>query len=278
MSAQQPREPEHAYILGHSERELVRLERQAALFADLTRDILLRAGLGKGMRVLDVGCGVGDVSIIASEIVGPEGTVIGLDPSQAALSVARARAQAKGLDISFVPGTLEAVDITPDIDAVIGRFILLHMTDPGATIAGLVKRLRPGTLVSFIEFDISTSYAQPALPLLHHCIERIAEVYRRSGRSADMGAGLYPAYRAAGLNPGMIGLTRIGNDQDVDGFAFIVESTRSLAPAMAALGIATAEDIDIDTLHDRLIAEAQTGEDPCIFYPRLVGAWARAPE
>lgn len=275
MSNLQPQAQEQAYILGHSERELVRLERQAALFADLTRDILLRAGLKKGMRVLDVGCGVGDVSLIAADIVGPEGAVVGLDPSQAALSVARARAQVKGLDVSFVSGTLETMEIPDDIDAVTGRFLLLHMTDPGATLAGLANRLKPGTLVSFIEFDISTSYAQPALPLLHQSIERISEVYRRSGRTADMGAALYPAYRTAGLTAEMIGLTRISNDQDVDGFAFIVESTRSLMSAMEALGIASAAEIEIDTLHERLINEAQAGDDPSIFYPRLVGAWAR---
>ena len=275
MSTPQPQAQDQAYILGHSERELVRLERQAALFADLTRGILERAGLERGMRVLDVGCGVGDVSLIAADIVGPDGAVIGLDPSQAALSVARARAQAKGLDISFVPGTLEATDIPADIDAVTGRFLLLHMADPGAALAGMAKRLKPGTLVNFIEFDISTSYALPALPLLHECIERIGEVYRRSGRTADMGASLYPAYRAAGLAPEMIGLTRISNDQDVDGFEFIVESTRSLMPAMEALGIAGAAEIGIETLHERLIDEAQASDDPCIFYPRLVGAWAR---
>ena len=264
MTTPQPQAQDQAYILGHSERELVRLERQAALFADLTRDILLRAGLKKGMRVLDVGCGVGDVSLIASDIVGPDGAVIGLDPSQAALSVARARAEAKGLDISFVAGTLEETEIPADIDAVTGRFLLLHMADPGATMAELAKRLKPGTLISFI-----------ALPLLHKCIERIGEVYRRSGRTADMGAALYPAYRAAGLAPDMIGLTRVSNDQDVDGFEFIVESTKSLMSAMEALGIASAVEIDIETLHDRLIEEAQAGHDPCIFYPRLVGAWAR---
>ncbi|WMT86740.1 class I SAM-dependent methyltransferase [Pelagibacterium sp. 26DY04] len=262
------------YILGHSERELARLEQQAALFAGQTRDILLRAGLEKGMRVLDLGCGVGDVSLIAAEIVGPQGSVTGIDPSEAALSVARARAHRRGFDIAFEATTLEAIEEHPDVDAVIGRFILLHMTDPGATIAALTKRLKPGTLVNFIEFDITSSYAEPALPLLHQAIARIGEVYRRSGRAADMGARLYPAYRAAGLTPEMIGLTRISNRDDVDGFAFIVESTRSLLPAIEALGIATAVEIDIDTLHQRLLDEARAG-DPCIFYPRLVGAWAR---
>lgn len=274
MSTPGAQPAEQDYILGHSERELVRLERQAALFAGQTRDILLRAGLEKGMRVLDLGCGVGDVSLIASEIVGPEGAVTGIDPSEAALSVARARAHRRGHDIAFEPTTLEAIEDRPDVDAVIGRFLLLHMTDPGATIGGLAARLKPDTLIAFIEFDITSSYAEPALPLLHQCIGRIGEVYTRSGRSADMGARLYPAYRAAGLMPEMIGLTRISNGEDADGFAFIVESTRSLMPAMEALGIATAADIGIETLQQRLLDEAGAG-DPCIFYPRLVGAWAR---
>lgn len=274
MSTPSAQLAEQDYILGHSERELARLEQQAALFAGQTRDILLRSGLAKGMRVLDLGCGVGDVSLIAAEIVGPEGSVTGIDPSEAALSVARARAHRNGHDVTFEATTLEAIAEQPDIDAVIGRFILLHMTDPGATISGLAKRLKPGTLMSFIEFDITSSHAEPALPLLHRCIEQIGEVYRRSGRAADMGARLYPSYRAAGLVPEMIGLTRISNGQDVDGFAFIVESMRSLAPAMEALGIAKPEDLGIDTLHQRLLEEASRG-DPCIFYPRLVGAWAR---
>src|SRR5690606_17958552 len=84
------------YVLGHSERELDRLHRQAMLFADLTRDILVRAGLESGMRVLDIGCGVGDVSLIAAELVTSGGAVTGVDPSPEALAVARARLDAMG--------------------------------------------------------------------------------------------------------------------------------------------------------------------------------------
>src|SRR5690606_13501041 len=146
-----------------------------------------------------------------------------------------ARAHRRGHDIAFEPTTLEAIDDRPDVDAVIGRLLLLHMTDPGATNGGLDARLKPDTLIAFIELHIISSYAQPALPLLHQRIRPIGEVYTRSGSSADMGARLYPAYRAAGLMPEMIGLTRISNGEDADGFAFIVESTRSLMPAMEAL-------------------------------------------
>ena len=45
------------YILGHDDNELDRLIRQARFFGDLTEEVLRRAGVGPGMRVLDVGCG-----------------------------------------------------------------------------------------------------------------------------------------------------------------------------------------------------------------------------
>ena len=67
------------YILGHAASELDRLIRQAAFFGDLTAHTLKLAGLGPGMRVLDVGCGAGDVSLLAASIVGPSGSVTGVD-------------------------------------------------------------------------------------------------------------------------------------------------------------------------------------------------------
>ena len=63
------------YVLGHSERELKRLEAQAGFYEEATRDALLKAGIAPGMRVLDLGTGVGDVALIAAEIVGTKGAV-----------------------------------------------------------------------------------------------------------------------------------------------------------------------------------------------------------
>jgi predicted RNA methylase len=85
-------ERDQDYALGHTSRELERLIEQARFFGQLTRNVLVEAGLSPGMRVLDVGCGPGDVSFLAASLVGPDGEVVGVDQSPAAIDVARGRA------------------------------------------------------------------------------------------------------------------------------------------------------------------------------------------
>jgi 2-polyprenyl-3-methyl-5-hydroxy-6-metoxy-1,4-benzoquinol methylase len=94
MTAQAARQ----YVLGHSPAELRRLERQGAFYADFTQDLMRRAGIAAGMRVLDVGCGAGDVAIQAARLVGESGAVLGIDRAPEAVTLATARAQAAGLD------------------------------------------------------------------------------------------------------------------------------------------------------------------------------------
>jgi len=132
------------YALGHSKRELARLEKQASFYADFTRTVLLKAGLGPGMRVLDVGCGVGDMAMEAARLVGPAGEVVGIDRSDAALDAARARAADAGLSQArFERMDLHELPRLGDFDAIIGRFILLHVRTPYEIFRTLTARLKP---------------------------------------------------------------------------------------------------------------------------------------
>jgi precorrin-6B methylase 2 len=88
--------PQHApsYPLGYSSNESDRLERQGAFLNELTAEVLKRAGLRPGMRILDVGCGMGDVTLLAALLVGPTGSVVGIDRDAEGMNRARARAAA----------------------------------------------------------------------------------------------------------------------------------------------------------------------------------------
>src|SRR3954465_7343207 len=106
------------YIMGYSERERDRLVQQAGLFGHFTKRLLLEAGLTAGMRVLDVGCGVGDVSLLCAELVGPQGAVVGMDRDAVVLAKARERAQAAGLGhVSFAEGDFRSSPIDGVFDA-----------------------------------------------------------------------------------------------------------------------------------------------------------------
>jgi cyclopropane fatty-acyl-phospholipid synthase-like methyltransferase len=92
------------YAPGHSEHELDRLSHQAEAFEPFTRQLFQQAGITPGMRVLDVGCGSGDVAFLAAELVGLSGEVIGADLATAAVNRATARAQARGIDKCKIRG------------------------------------------------------------------------------------------------------------------------------------------------------------------------------
>lgn len=264
------------YVLGHSDRELARLEQQAAFFADATSDVLTKSGLSPGKKVLDLGCGVGDVSSIAADLVGGTGRVVGIDISPDAVALAAARMEALGKPhASFEVSSIEAYDGYGDFDAVIGRFILVHSAEPRDLIRHILPKLRPGATLAFIEMDMSSAAAVPPLPLLGRCVEWIVEAYRRAGRNGDTGSSLYTIFRECGLEPKLAGYTRIAGSGELAGIGFVVESLRSLMPLIVKLGVATSEEIGIDTLGQRLLAEAGGGGH-CIFYPRVVGAWATA--
>src|SRR5262252_9047081 len=84
-----------AYVMGHDDRERRRLLVQASILNPLTEHLLRRAGISSGMHVLDIGCGVGDVSLLAARLVGRDGSVTSVDIDPAALETVEARASAE---------------------------------------------------------------------------------------------------------------------------------------------------------------------------------------
>ncbi|BCQ29538.1 methyltransferase domain-containing protein (plasmid) [Caballeronia sp. NK8] len=265
-----------AYVLGHADLEVQRLENQARFIGDLTEEILRRAGLAPGMRVLDLGCGTGDVSLLAASLVGPDGSVLGIDQAPGVIDKARERAERAGIgNVRFEVASMADFDLVLPVDAVIGRLILLHLPDPAATLRRLAAQAGAGTLFVFHEMDMSTARSMPESPLCAQGMRWIMETFARAGVETDMGSKLYSTFRRAGLpGPQMLLSARIEGGPDSFAYQYLAEVLRTLLPLADRFGVARADEVGIDTLAARLRDEI-VALDGVIQPPAFIGAWVR---
>jgi ubiquinone/menaquinone biosynthesis C-methylase UbiE len=264
------------YVLGHSEHELDRLTIQARLLEPFTRRLLLEAGIRPGMRVLDIGCGSGDVSFLVSELVGPTGRVVGVDLASAAVSRAGERARAANLNnVSFVEGDPLEMEFTDPFEAVVGRLVMMYLPDPVKALQKLRQHLRPGGLIVVHEIDMESCRSMPPSPLLEQCVRWINQTFRMTKARIRMGLELPSVFLEAGLPAPSLRLdAAIGSGSDNPIYAAVAEAVRSLLPAMEKFKIATPGEVGISDLEHRLRQEVG-GEGVTLVYPSMIGAWAR---
>jgi ubiquinone/menaquinone biosynthesis C-methylase UbiE len=267
------------YALGHSEEERQRLIEQDAFLGGFTERLFLDAGIGPGMRVLDVGCGVGDVSLRAASLVGPEGMVVGVDKDPLALEHARERVFASGLtNVSLVEGDIRERAFDEPFDAAVGRFVLKFVADPVEVLRYIAGHVRPGGIFAFQEWTAAEPVLSfPHAPLWERTFNLLVEIFRRAGTEMEMGLKLYSAFVMAGLpTPSMRAERPVGGGPDYPGYQWLAAMVRSVLPMMEQLGVATTREMDIETLSERLRDEV-VGLDGVIAFPSITGAWARKP-
>jgi ubiquinone/menaquinone biosynthesis C-methylase UbiE len=269
------------YALGRNEAEYERLIEQAELLRPLTRRVFEAAGIGPGMRVLDVGCGLGDVSFLVSEMVGAEGWVLGVALDATALELADARRAAQPLpNVAFRCGDARSIGYGEPFDAVVGRFVLMFMSDATAALTHLSTHLGRRGVAVFHEWVASVHGVSPTQqPVLASLLELLGESFARSGASLSMGAELYWRMLDAGLEPEPQPMAEISvsTGRDTSGPRRWALLARSLLPKAIEHGLATAAEVDIETLEQRLRDEflAARGVMPLTYL--MVGQWGRKP-
>lgn len=245
------------------------------LVAEMTERLLIDAGITAGMRVLDVGCGGGDVSLLLARLVGEQGQVLGIDRDAPMIELARSRLLGR-TNVAFAAADLLALPAElAEFDAVVGRRVLMYQQDAVATLRGLARVLRPGGLVVFQEHDGTMVPASLVALPLHARVHRwMWQTVEREGANIHMGFELPSALRRAGLEvEGVRAEAVVQTPKVLHGGARII---RAMLPRIVRHGVATEEEIDVDTLDQRLLEE-RAQADATYIGDMVFGAWARKP-
>lgn len=263
------------YELGHEAGEVERLNVQGRALAGPTRVLLEAAGLREGMRVLDLGSGAGDMSFVVADVVGRGGEVVGIERAPEAVAEATARAERLGRgNVRFVLGDIHDALDDGLFDAVVCRLVLMYVPEPSAVLRAQAPALRPGGIIAPIEFDVGQARTIPGTPLASQALGWARAASERTGMDTELGPRLWQVLEQAGLTPsGMMAIQPHFGPADPDGHALLAGIVRTLLPAIERTGIATADEVDINTLQRRLHEEMEQARAVFAF-PALTCAWA----
>jgi ubiquinone/menaquinone biosynthesis C-methylase UbiE len=264
----------YEYPLGYSVGEARRLEVQAKILGETLAEVLRKAGLQKGMQVLDLGCGIGDVSFLAAKMVGRTGSVLGVDRATTSILEAERRAARSRLtNISFRTAELEMFYPDEAFDAVIGRFILLYLADPSRVLGRLRTCIRRGGIVVMQELDMSTASQYPPSELFNVVNKLIFGAFDAGKAEKDMGSKLLSTFLESNLPwPVMSSITPVTSGEDSPYYAILTEMIRSMMPVIEKSGTTTQAEVQLETLARRLQEDAVLNRR-VLFPPRIVSAW-----
>ncbi|HEU0273948.1 MAG TPA: class I SAM-dependent methyltransferase [Candidatus Udaeobacter sp.] len=265
------------YPLGHTDAEHDRLIRQAACIAPITERFFREAGVGPGQRVLELGSGVGDVAMLVARLVGPSGEVVAIERDPRSIAKASARVTEAGFrNVKFNESNVDEILDQKPFDAALGRFILMYLPDPVATLRSISQVVRPGGVFVFQEPCWVPVLAHlKSLPLWFATVTLIDKAMRTSANH-DMGTDLYRTFVEAGLPaPTMRMEVPMGKEPYLAQWYY--DTLCSLLPRIEQLQLSIESLGSLDTLVQRLQAEVSESKTVACWFAS-VGAWCRKPQ
>lgn len=271
-AASDDRDGTSSYILRGGDDGAARLRILGAATRPTTLRLLERAGIAPGLRVLDAGCGSGEVTVELARLVGPSGHVTAIDADPVLLEHARERVRAAGAGATFV-----AVDVTGDLpaeiardhDLVYARFLLSHVRSPDAALTRLCDATRPGGTIVVEDVDFPGHFCHPPSAAFARYVELYQQVARHRGADPGIGPRLPALLRAAGVDDLQ---ADVAQPVFLDGDGKRVTQLTLAGIRDAAIDAGLADAVEIDALLATLDEERRR-PDTLHSIARIVQAW-----
>jgi SAM-dependent methyltransferase len=205
----------------------------------------------------------------------------GVDRAPEAVAPARGRAAASGRrNLTFVEADIDALDLGP-VDAVVGRFVLMHQTSPVDMLARAARLVRPGGAVAMMESHLDALvlewHSWPASAAYTNLLDVMMRTIKAAGGRTDMGLRLRGTFLDAGLPDPVIDVHGTLAGRDADRLCrYMADSLRSMAATARRFGVATLAPADIDAMERGLLDDAAR-PGAVMNGPIVVSAWARRP-
>ena len=236
-----------------------------------TQALLEQAGVSAGMRCIDVGCGGGAVTLEIARLVGPGGTVVGIDMDGVKLGLARQAAAERGLaNAEFRVGDVRDWDEPGGYDAVYSRFLLQHLSEPAGLIGRMWAAVRDGGVLVVEDADCDGFCCDPANEGFELFLDAYRRVLARRGGDHAIGRRLYRYFLAAGIPDPQVRLVQPVHQGEAKTLAW--STLEATADAILAEGLATS-----DRVTAALASLRRFTDDPgtLICGPRVFQLWSR---
>lgn len=252
------------YIHGTHREEQDRLSRLNRL---LNQACMKEIRLSGGERVLDLGCGIAQLTRDMARAAGPAGRVVGVErsPDQVAEATRQAEADGEAGLVDLRTGDVIDPPLEPGewgtFDVVHARFILEHVRDPLRVVRNMVRAARPGGRIFVADDDHEALRLWPEPPGLDHAWRAYIRTYDRNGNDPFVGRRLVELLHQGGARPVRNTVVFFGACAGEPTFPAFVDNLIGVIDGAAGEMVATGQ-IDAPAIADVVQAIREWGQRP----------------
>jgi len=223
------------YIHGTAPNEQARLARLNDM---INRRCFDELTLKTGQRIIDIGSGLGSLTAMFADAVGPKGCAVGVERNPEQLAKALPHAASRP-NLRFRQGSAEALPLEPSeagsFDVAFIRFVLEHVRDPLAIVREAMRAVRPGGRIILADDHHALLTLHPACPSFDAIWRAYIESYHRIGCDPSVGIHLVELLHQAGAKPVRNTFLFFGGCAGQDHFLMLIENMIGCVASARAL-------------------------------------------